>query len=188
MWKYQMGCNSIIITSSRCTLIGGAMIALLLAGCGTTPAGKAVARPPEVGPEAALIYNQGLSRMTAAELGRERMVLVAVPQTPYTQLRMAMLLGHPRFQQDLGKAQALLDVILKSADPAAIGLQPLARLIADNYAERIKLDSQLEKQGGQLKDSLRKAAELQEKLDGLADIERTLTPRPRAVRPDGSRR
>lgn len=99
-----------------------------------------------------------------------------------------MLLGHPRFQQDLGKAQALLDVILKSADPAAIGLQPLARLIADNYAERIKLDSQLEKQGGQLKDSLRKAAELQEKLDGLADIERTLTPRPRAVRPDGSRR
>lgn len=183
-----MSCSSKTMPTGRRNLIGGAMLALLLAGCATAPAGKSLSRTNEVSPEAALAYNQGLSRMTAAELGRERMVLVAVPQTPYTQLRMAMLLGHPRFQQDLGKAQALLESILKSADPASLVLQPLARLVADNYAERIKLDSQLEKQGGQLKDSLRKAAELQEKLDGLADIERTLTPRPRAVRPEGSRR
>lgn len=183
-----MSCNPNVLPGSRHLLIGCATAALLLAGCAATPTGKGVFRTDEYGLEAALIYNQGLSRMTTAELARERMVLVAVPQTPYTQLRMAMLLGHPRFQQDLGKAMALLDTILKSADPAALALQPLARMLADNYAERVKLEGQLEKQGGQLKESLRKAAELQEKLDGLADIERTLTPRPGSLRPPGGKR
>jgi len=142
--------------------------------------------------EAALVYYQGLSRMTPAELGRERTVLVAVPQTPFTQIRMAMLLGHPRVQQDLGKGLALLEGIIKSTEPAATPLHPLARQLADNYQERIKLESQLEKQGlqlnQQLKDCQRKTTELQEKLDSLADIERTLIPRPRTVRPDGGKR
>lgn len=159
---------------------------LVAAGCTTPPSKKA--RQDETTPEAALVYYHGLSRMTPAELGRERMVLTAVPQTPYTQVRMAMLLGHPRVQQDLGKALSLLDSVLKSSDPAAIAFHPLARAVADNYQERTKLDAQLEKQGLQLKDSQRKATELQEKLDSLADIERTLTPRPPAARPGGIKR
>lgn len=163
-------------------------IVLALAGCTVSPAKKPVARQDETTPEAALVYYQGLARMTPAELGRERMVLTAVPQTPYTQVRMAMLLGHPRVQQDLGKALSLLDNVLKSAEPAAIAFHPLARAVADNYLERTKLESQVEKQGLQLKDSQRKAAELQDKLDSLADIERTLTPRPPAIRPGGIKR
>lgn len=181
--------------SSKHRLLSGQLAALLcaaflmLAGCATAPHGKKPSRQEEATPEAALGYNQGLARMTPAELGRERMVLTAVPQTPYTQLRMAMLLGHPRVQQDLGKALALLEGILKSSDPAALPFHPLARLIADSYLERVKLDGQLEKQGQQLKESQRKATELQEKLDSLADIERTLMPRPRSgVRSEGSRR
>ena len=172
----------------------GGVVALAMAGCVsmTAPAKKAPARVDEISPDAALVYYQGLARMTPAELGRERMILVAVPQIPFTQIRMAMLLGHPRVQQDLAKGLSLLDNILKSADPAALPYQPLAREIADNYLERIKLESQLEKQGGQLnqqlKESQRKAAELQEKLDSLANIENTLIPRPRAGRPDGAKR
>ena len=99
-----------------------------------------------------------------------------------------MLLGHPRVQQDLGKALSLLDSVLKSSEPAAIAFHPLAREIADNYLERTKLEAQLEKQGLQLKESQRKATELQEKLDSLADIERTLTPRPPALRSGGIKR
>lgn len=163
-----------------CLLLSGTLF-----GCTTLPGGKKPGRVDEMTPEAALGYYQGLARMTPAELGRERMVLVAVPQTPYTQVRMAMLLGHPRVQQDLGKALTLLDGVLKSNDPAAVPFHPLARQIVDNYLERVKLEGQLEKQGQQLKDSQRKAGELQDKLDSLADIERTLTPRPRAV---GSKR
>jgi hypothetical protein len=164
------------------------LAALMLASSACTTAPMKKARQDETTPEAALVYYHGLSRMTPAELGRERMVLTAVPQTPYTQVRMAMLLGHPRVQQDLGKALSLLDSVLKSSDPAAIAFHPLARAVADNYLERTKLDGQLEKQGQQLKDSQRRATELQEKLDSLADIERTLTPRSPAVRPGGIKR
>lgn len=107
-------------------------------------------------------------------------MLAAQPATPNIQIRQAMLLGHPRSGLDSGRALALLEGLLKSTDPAAVELQPLARLLADQYAERLRLDSQLDRQGGQLKESQRKAQELQEKLDSLADIERTLTPPPRS--------
>ena len=163
-------------------------LALAIAGCTTAPVVKKPVRVDETTPEAALTYNHGLNKMTAAELGRERMVLNAVPQTPYTQVRMAMWLGLPRVQQDLGKALALLDNVLKSSDPAATPFHPLARLLSDNYIERARLESQLDKQGQQMKESQRKATELQEKLDSLADIERTLTPRSRTTRPEGVKR
>ena len=176
------------------SLVAGLLFALILSGCtgGMAPLVKKVSHADEITPEAALVYYQGLAKMTPAELGRERMILVAVQQIPYTQIRMAMLLGHPRVQQDLGKGLSLLDSILKSNDPAAVPFHPLARQVADNYLERIKLEYQLEKQvqqlNSQLKESQRKAAELQDKLDSLANIERTLIPRPRAVRPEGVKR
>ncbi len=159
----------------------------LVSGCAAWLPGKKVLRD-DTTPEAALAYYQGIYRLTPSELGRERSILQAVPQTPYTQVRMALLLGHPKAQQDLGKALAILDGLLKSNDPAALPFHPLARALTDNYLERARLDSQLERQGGQLKDSQRKASELQEKLDSLADIERTLTPRPKAGRLDGGKR
>jgi hypothetical protein len=171
----------------------GALL-MLLAGCAATPPAAAPsavtpAAPAAVADDAgalpALAYYQMLQRMTPAQISRERLVLAALPPTPNTQVRTAMVLGHPRGQQDLTKAQALLEGVLKSADPAASGLHPLARLLADNYTERQKLETQLEKQGQQLKDSQRKAVELQEKIDSLAEIERTLPQRPRATRSGG---
>jgi hypothetical protein len=157
---------------------------LVLGGCTTV---APVRRPaPAVVEESAvtpvLAYYQGLHRMTPAELNRERQVLTAVPTSPYTQLRLAMLLGHPRGQQDLTKGISLLDGILKSSDPAAIALHSLARVVADNYLERLKQDALFDKQGLLLKESQRKALELQEKIDGLADIERTLPQRQRGTR------
>ena len=187
VWKYLMS------SKSRVNSLAGLAWVALLAGCAGLPQPQAPVERPAVRveeqtPEAALRYYQGLGRTTPAELGRERSILAAVPQTPYTQLRLAMFLGHPRVLQDLGKGLALLDGVLKSNDPAAVPFHPLARLLADSYLERMKLEGQGEKLGQQLKDSQRKATELQEKLDGLANIERTLTPRPRAIRPEGVKR
>ena len=172
-----MSSKPLVLRRGLVSLLG----VVMLAACTTVPVASKAVRINENTPDAALGYYQGLARMTPAELGRERMVLVAVPQTPYTQVRLAMLLGHPRVQQDLGKGLALLDSVLKSSDPAAQLFHPLARQVADNYLERLKLEGQVDKQGQQLKDSQRKIGELQDKLDSLADIERTLTPRPRAV-------
>jgi hypothetical protein len=175
--------------------VGAAMIALqlLVAGCGLTPATAPPSAPaastPAVSDDAgalsALGYYQTLQRMTPAQIARERQVLALLTPTPYTQVRIAMVLGHPRGQADLARALTLLEAVLKSTDPGAVSFHPLARLLADNYGERQKLEGQLEKQGQQLKDSQRKAIELQEKIDGLADIERTLPQRPRATRPAG---
>ncbi len=190
--------NSVADRSRPMLAVGLSLLALttFLGGCASdspvTAAPASVQAAPNLGDDggqaSALAYYQSLQRMSAAQLGRERAMLAAVPQSPGIQLRMAMLLGNPRGQPDLAKALNLLDAVLKSSDPVAVGLQPLARLLADNFGERQKLEIQFDKQGQQLKDSQRKAAELQEKIDNLADIERTLPQRPRATRPGGSTR
>lgn len=163
----------------------------LITGCAINPAEEHPPAPVEVpGVLPALAFYQSLQRMPVAEMVRERTMLASQPSGPANQLRLAMVLGHPRGPLDLNRAQMLLDIILKSSDPAAQSLQPLARVLADNYNERLKLDGQLDKQGMQLKESQRKveenqrkAVELQEKLNSLADIERTLAPRARTPRP-----
>lgn len=171
------------------TRVSVAALLILLTGCAATPPAVVAAAPPvtsdDAGPLPALAYYQMLQRMTPAQINRERQVLAALPPTPNNQVRTAMVLGHPRGQQDFTKALALLEGVLKSTDPAALAQHPLARMLADNYAERQKLETQLEKQGQQLKDSQRKAVELQEKIDSLAEIERTLPQRPRATRSGG---
>lgn len=163
-------------------------IACLLSACASIPPEEQAPVSVEVpGIVPALAYYQSLQRMSVAEMTRERTALGAHPASPANQLRLAMLLGHPRAAQDLYRALGLLDSLMKSPDPVAQSLYPLARLLADNYNERLKIDAQAEKQGTQLKeqlkDSQRKTLELQEKLNGLADIERTLPPRARATRP-----
>jgi hypothetical protein len=168
-------------------LLWAVVLGLAVSACSTGSLARKL-HLEDSSPEAALVYYQGLSRLTPAELTRERVVLGAAPQVPFTQVRLAMLLGHPRVSQDLGKGLALLEAVLKSGDLAASSFHPLARLLADNYLDRIKFESQIEKQGLQLKESQRKTAELQEKLDSLANIEKALIPRPRAVRPDGVKR
>jgi hypothetical protein len=163
------------------------IVCLLSACAGIPPEEQAPVSVEVPGVVPALAYYQSLQRMSAAEMTRERTALGAHPASPANQLRLAMLLGHPRAAQDLNRALGLLDILMKSPDPVAQSLYSLARLLADNYNERLKIDAQAEKQGAQLKEQLkesqRKTLELQEKLNGLADIERTLPPRARATRP-----
>ncbi len=160
----------------------GTLMFVALIGCAGDGLRPAATQPAEPGPGAALTYYQALQRMTPAELSRERSILTAVPQTPFTQLRMAMLLGSGRVAPDLPRAQQVLEGLLKSVEPTAAVFQPIARVLADNYAERLKLEAQVERQSQLAKDAQRRQQELQEKLDGLAGIERSLTVRPRQQR------
>ncbi len=123
-------------------------------------------------------YLQRLQRMSTQELVRERNALTSAGQAPSTQVRLAMLLGQPRGPTDTVRALAILEGVLKSAEPAAAGLHPLARVLASQYSERLRLEMQNEKLAQQLKESQRRSNELQEKLEALADIERTLPARP----------
>ena len=140
-------------------------------------------------------YLQQLPRMSAKELARQRQTLTALPQTPSVQLRMAMLLGQPRAPANLAKAQSLLAGILKSNEPNASSLHPLAHLIATHYGERQRLEqqnarlsAQMTELEQQLGDSQRRNDELQQKIDALADIERSLPKPPAADAPGGAAR
>jgi hypothetical protein len=167
----------------------GLLAVLLLSGCTTSPAPPqealptaAVAQTEEA--EAAILpllgYLPLLQRMSPPQLLRERATLTVTPPTPITQLRLALLLGQPRAVQDLVRALSLLEAVLKSSDPAATSLHPLARVLASQYQERLKLATQNEKLLQQLKESQHRNGELQEKLDALTAIERSLSVRPAA--------
>ena len=135
-------------------------------------------------------YYHLLQRMAPAELARERQTLAGIPASPSVRVRQAMLLGMPRTTGDLPRALALLDAVLRAREPEAASLHPLARLLAVQYQERMRLEAQGDRLGQQLKDSQRRRDELQEKRDGLqekldalTDIERSMPVRPNAVRP-----
>jgi len=111
----------------------GLLAAALLAACAGQPAPEPESPPtPTLAKkvdEAAMLpllgYLQLLLQMSPQELQRERGVLVAIPQTPATQVRLAMLLGQARGPADLVRALGLLDGVLKS--PGAGGGQPCTR-------------------------------------------------------------
>jgi len=170
-------------------LLSGFLLVLLVAvaGCATPPQpGRENAAPVRVdegSPAALLAFHQQLQRLSSQELARERTNLAAQPPLPAVQVRLAMAYGQPRGGGDLVRASALLEAVLKSNDPMAVSLHPLARLLADNYTERQRNDMQVEKLNQQIRDGQRRADQLQEKLNALADIERSLPARPRGARP-----
>ena len=160
----------------NCHRVAAALLLIAaLAGCA---GGPHLPRLEEGGAAPLLSYHAALGKMTPAELAREKANWGSAPQQSANQLKLAMLLGQTRGASDLPRAVSLLEGVLKNNDAAQ--LHPLARLLLDNYNERLRLEAQFDKQGQQVKESQRKAAELQEKLDSLADIERTLPTRPRS--------
>lgn len=169
---------------------------VLVAGCVQTPVPVNSKPAVEIhGAVPLLAYYQALDRLSSAELVRESRFLATLPAGPANQIRLAMVIGHPRGQADIAQALALVEQTLRSNEPTAVELHSLAQLLADQYGERLRLDNErlrldserlrqeglLERQGSLLKENQRKTQELQEKLKSLADIERSLSaPRPRA--------
>ena len=123
-------------------------------------------------------YQQLLAQLSPQELARERAVLLYLPATPSSQLRLAMVFGQTRGTADLPRAQALLDQVLRSNEPAAASMHPLARLLATQYHERLRLQAQNERLLLQVTESQRRSAELQDKLDAQASIKRSPPLRP----------
>lgn len=157
------------------------LVAALLAACATSPP-PAPTDQQVVVDESAMLpllgYLQLLPRMSPLELSRERAALAVKPQTPAAQIRLAAILGQPRAPTDLVRALGLLETVLKSSEPAAVSVHPLARVMTNHYQERLKLEQQNDRLSQQLRENQRRVGELQEKIDALADIERSLPVRP----------
>jgi len=170
------------------------VLSSLLSACAALPLEPESGAAPEPVPvvnvqvnESAMLpllgYYHLLQRMTPGELTRERQTLARLPSSPSVQVRLAMLHGMPRAPADLARAQAILDTVLRSHAPEAASLHPLAKLLATQYQERLRIETQNDRLGQQLKESQRKRDELQEKIDALTDIERSIPIRPNADKP-----
>ncbi|AKU10824.1 hypothetical protein AzCIB_0919 [Azoarcus sp. CIB] len=194
----------VCIAASRCERWAVAGIALALAaalaGCATVRSATAeLPELPQLPPllsngntpvRNALAYHETIRGMNAAELARERSALSGAGTAPLVQMKQAMLLSHPQGNNNLQRAQSLLEAINAAEKPDAVALQPLARLLAEQLQERVRLENtadrltqQLERTGQQLKDAQKQSDQLQEKLDALTEIERTLPARPSTPTP-----
>ncbi|HEX5343165.1 MAG TPA: hypothetical protein VFX55_11770 [Duganella sp.] len=140
--------------------------------------------PDEVGP--LLSYHQSLRRMSQGELLKELSGLGQQPRSPRVAIQMGMALMLTRGGGDLARAQALLDSVATSAEPEAAPFRPLAQLLSSNCAETRRLYDHADKLAAQQKDSQRRIEQLNDTLEALKAIERTLPARP-ATTPQGTK-
>ncbi|APW40900.1 hypothetical protein RD110_22910 [Rhodoferax koreense] len=96
---------------------------------------------------------------------------------PAADLQLAMALGQTRVPADLARAQTLLQRVLSNPQEEMRQLQPLARLLSARYAEQKRVEDLLEKQNQQLRDSQRRIDQLNDRLEAMRAIERSLTSR-----------
>ena len=77
--------------------------------------------------------------------------------------------------------------VIAHPGPESLPLKPLARLLANRLLEQRKLEEAVDRQAQQLRDSQRRIDQLNERLEAMRAIERSLTTRPPAAAPNGTR-
>lgn len=92
-------------------------------------------------------------------------------------LEQALQLAQSRNPADVNRALAMLEPIARSPSPEQQPWAPLARLLIARIGEQRRLEEQIERQAGQLRDSQKTVQQLNEKLEALKAIERSLTQR-----------
>lgn len=140
---------------------------------------EVIVRIPEVSPadQAArdfLDYNERLRLMPKGDLPKE-LARLDPPVGAAGTLQLALALGQTRNPPDTARALALLEALLRSADPAAAPWQPLARMLAGRFAEQRRVEEQAERQAQQLRDGQRRIDQLNHQLEALKAIERSLS-------------
>lgn len=178
---------------------------------GTAPA-PAVAAAPGAAPGAAqamapveavedataglLRYATRLRAMGASELKQELNTLVGqgtrggtgpatgTGTTPKTQMQLALVLLQIREPVETARALGLLQRVATSAESGASGYKALAYLLIDNLITTRRLEDNLERTSQQLRESQRRIDVLNERLDAMRAIERSMNaPPPNAPRP-----
>ncbi|HEY0201800.1 MAG TPA: hypothetical protein VGC24_08925 [Burkholderiaceae bacterium] len=154
-----------------------------------TPAVPTPPAPPRIHPatpapqdgNALLAYADRLRAMAQPELGQEIQRLSDLGEEqrgPFPNMQLALALGQTHANGDLQRAQTLVQRTLTNPSEDARPLWPLARLLAARYGEQRRVEEQLDRQSQQLRDSQRRIDQLNERLEAVRAIERSLTSRP----------
>jgi uncharacterized protein YlxW (UPF0749 family) len=129
-----------------------------------------------------LAYQAVLAPMGAADLAREVSRLGDGSASVADTMELALTLSYTHGSGDLARAQGLLDQVLGNSAVQARAWHGLARLLSTRYAEQRRAEEQVERLNQQLRDAQRdnqrKLDQLNEKLEALKSIERSLNSRP----------
>lgn len=140
--------------------------------------------PADVAARRFLAYHEQLRQMPPADLANEITRLNGVVSVTATAapadavLELSLALAQQHNPGDLARAVALLEPISKSSTPELAPWQPLARLLLGRVAEQRRLEDQLVRETTQRREQQRTLQQLNEKLEALKAIERSMTTRP----------
>ncbi|MGQ5524401.1 hypothetical protein ACUHMQ_14235 [Chitinimonas sp. PSY-7] len=181
---------------------------LCLAGCATKRATDPVVPTTltDMANRELLAYHQQLQEMPGAEQAREAKRLSNAPTNPANAMKLSLVLARSRSTTDQAQAQLLLEAVLRNPGNDAQPYHAMAQLLVsqlsyhraelrkleEQLAEQKKLEDTVERQSQQLRDSVKKSEQQNErlellrtqlktltvKLEGLKAIERSLPNRP----------
>lgn len=145
-----------------------------------------LATPADLASRRALANHEQLRALPLSELAQEIARLSALPPTPDTSIDLAMALLLTRNGGEQTRAIGLVEPLAKGVTPDAEAWQPIARLLLARLQELRRLEDLLDRRNQELRDSQREVKQLNEKLEALKAIERSLAPRPISSAPPGA--
>lgn len=124
-----------------------------------------------------LRYADRVRALTPAELGLEIAALGEPGPQPLRQMQLAVALMHSNQPVETARALGLLQRVAANAATDAAPYRPLARLIAQRLMEQRKLEEAVDRQAQQLREQQRRIEQLNERLEAMRAIERSLNNR-----------
>ncbi|AEG94554.1 translation initiation factors-like protein [Ramlibacter tataouinensis TTB310] len=125
-----------------------------------------------------LAHADRLRTLPPPELAQEIARLNDTGGSPVRQMQLALALLQTQAPADGQRANGLLQRVLAQDTPEARQLHPLARLIATQYTAQRRAEEQAERSAQQLRDGQRRIDQLNERLEALRAIERSMPSRP----------
>lgn len=144
----------------------------------------AVAAPPPEPPPARIVldYADRVARMPGTILAQEIAYLGQPGNSVVRQMQLAIALAATGVPSDAQRARELLNRI--AHDPGADDtLRPLARLLLAHQASLRRTDELIERQNQQLRDAQRRIEQLNDRLEAVRAVERSMSARRPASAP-----
>lgn len=124
-----------------------------------------------------LMYADRLRGLSNSELVQELNALGEPGTVPSLQLQTALVLTLLHQPAASARALNLLQRVAAHPAPESAPFKPLARLLAASLSDQKRLDDTVDRLAQQLRESQRRIDVLNDRLDAMRDIERSLTPR-----------
>ena len=124
--------------------------------------------------DAAIAYAERVRALPAPELAQEVQRLGDSTYTPGRATQLALALLQTRTPASGQRAQSLLQRVLADTSADARGLHGFARLLSMQLAEQRRIEEQAERQAQLLRDAQRRIDQLNERLEAVRAIERSL--------------